>query len=122
MSYFLSFVLLQMLNMTKEKAPLLKAKRTASFLSSSPYLTSFRKVESSEKAQLESALAHMGSWDFDVNDLVAVSKNQVLLVTGMELFKRWGLDSKLEIKDTLIANFFSELEQGYVASNPYHNS
>ena len=96
-----------------------KARHTASFLASTPYLGNFSQI--AYKQELEGLLSEMGSWDFDVWDLVKTSKNQVILVCGMELFKRWNLDTQLKIKDTLICNFFAELEAGYL-QNPYHNN
>jgi hypothetical protein len=66
-------------------------------------------------------LQKMGDFNFDVWELVSITNNQPLLVTGMELFKRWELDTRLDMKDDMIAKFFSALEGGYL-SNPYHNS
>jgi len=51
-----------------------------------------------------------------------LSNNQPMLICGMELFKRWGLDSGLKISDLAISNFFRELEKGYNVDNPYHNN
>lgn len=92
-----------------------RSRQTASFLSSSPYLGA------GDKKELEELLSDMGSWDFDVWDVVKTSKNQVMLVCGMELLKRWNLDADLKIKDTAICAFFSEIEKGYL-NNPYHNN
>ena len=52
---------------------------------------------------------------------MALTNNQPLLVTGMELMKRWRLDVDLKLKDNQIADFFRELESGYL-NNPYHNN
>mmetsp|Transcript_14330 Transcript_14330/g.29485 ORF Transcript_14330/g.29485 Transcript_14330/m.29485 type:complete len:613 (-) Transcript_14330:64-1902(-) len=95
-------------------------KRTASFMASSPHL-SHLKLDASQKAKLERILHKMGDFNFDVFELIPITNNQPLLVTGMELFKRWELDSKLDLKDDLIAKFFSALDSGYLP-NPYHSS
>ena len=63
----------------------------------------------------------MGDFDFDVWDLVPLTGNQPLMVCGMELFKRWEIDTRLGIKDEMTLKFFMALEKGYMA-NPYHNS
>ncbi|GMH59968.1 hypothetical protein TrRE_jg3523 [Triparma retinervis] len=95
-------------------------KRTASFMASSPHL-SHLKIDDTRKAKMELVLEKMGDFNFDVWELVPITNNQPLLVTGMELFKRWELDTRLDLKDDLIAKFFSALEAGYLP-NPYHNS
>jgi hypothetical protein len=96
-------------------------KRTSSFIASSPHLTHL-KVSSAQKRELDVVLMKMSDFDFDVWDLVPITNNQPLMVTGMELFKRWELDTRLDIKDDLTLRFFQGLEKGYQKENPYHNS
>jgi len=77
-------------------------KRTASFMASSPHLSRL-KIDNEQKLKMEVVLKKMGDFNFDVWELVPLTNNQPLLVTGMELFKRWELDSRLKIKDDMIA-------------------
>ncbi len=110
------FLLAQLIGDKKKQ----KRKRTSSFIASSPHLTHL-KVSDQQKRQLDVVLMKMDDFEFDVWDLVPITNNQPLLITGLELFKRWELDTRLEIKDELTAKFFVALEKGYMA-NPYHNN
>ena len=95
-------------------------KRTSSFLMGDS--NHLRLIHTSaEKNELESILQGMGRWDFDVWSLVKITNDQPLLVTGMELIKRWHLDTELKLSDDIITSLFRELEKGYL-DNPYHNN
>ncbi|GMH49544.1 hypothetical protein TL16_g00545 [Triparma laevis f. inornata] len=109
-----------MMGKKKEDGTAKMHKRTASFIMDAAYLTHLSLTDKN-KSDLERCLDRMGDFNFDVWQLVSLTNNSPLLVTGMELFKRWELDERLNIKDELIARFFSSLEQGY-KKNPYHNS
>jgi hypothetical protein len=88
-----------------------KRNRTSSFIRDSPHLTHL-KITDETKRQLDTALTKMGDFDFDVWDLVPLTGNQPLMVCGMELFKRWDVDTKVNIKDDLTVAFFAKLEKG----------
>ena len=96
--------------------------RTVSFFVNSVHLTRL-KIDERTKIKLESVVKEMGDLgiDFDVFRLVPLTNNQPLLLCGMELFKRWNLDTSLNLKDEMMCRFFSALEAGY-HSNPYHSS
>ncbi|GMH56584.1 hypothetical protein TrST_g9054 [Triparma strigata] len=114
------FLLNQLMMGKKKDGPGKLHKRTASFIMDAAYLTHLSLTDKN-KTDLELCLDKMGDFNFDVWQLVSLTNNSPLLVTGMELFKRWQLDERLNIKDELIARFFSSLESGY-NKNPYHNS
>ena len=71
-------------------------------MASSAHLTHL-KLNERTKGLLEVILAKMGDFNFDVWQLVPLTNQQPLLVCGMELFKRWELDTRLNIKDDVSA-------------------
>lgn len=62
-------------------------------------------------------------WSFDCFTVNQISNNQVLKSVGYELFNRYGLMYKFKIPNTVLKNFLTQIELGYIKhKNPYHNN
>jgi hypothetical protein len=81
-----------------------------------------KNIAPEDLSKVASILADLGKWSFDVWDLVPLTNNNPLVVTGVELFKRWEIGSSLNLKATEVYNFFTALESAYVKENTYHNN
>lgn len=68
-------------------------------------------------------LKSIDNWSFDCFLVDQVSNRQVLKSIGYELFNRYGLMYKFKIPTTILKNFLTQIELGYVKhNNPYHNN
>ncbi|KAG2447016.1 hypothetical protein HYH02_008169 [Chlamydomonas schloesseri] len=72
--------------------------------------------------QIEVLLAGAHEWQFDTWALAEASGGHALSVMGFYLMQREGLVAAFRIPAVRLARLLRALEDGYPASNPYHNA
>ncbi|CAG0884837.1 unnamed protein product [Darwinula stevensoni] len=66
---------------------------------------------------------HLDEWNFDVFALHEASGGAPLKFLGYELLNRYGLLHKFKIPSSVLVNFLTHMESGYLKhGNPYHNN
>lgn len=71
---------------------------------------------------VQAALDRIDLYSFNVFDLSEVTGNEPLVLVGMKIMQRHGLPAKFRIDETKLRCFFERIQEGYIATNPYHNA
>jgi hypothetical protein len=61
------------------------------------------------------------SWEFDILEYNEAVHNQVIVTLTVNAIDQNHLDKRFNIPPTELHNFATKVQEGYVASNPYHN-
>ncbi|KNE60152.1 hypothetical protein AMAG_18478 [Allomyces macrogynus ATCC 38327] len=73
-------------------------------------------------AAIEACLDLLETPDFDVISLNEATGGHPVYFTGLRVFERHNLISKLNLDVRVLQNFLLSVEAGYLATNPYHNA
>ncbi|XP_065183418.1 3',5'-cyclic-AMP phosphodiesterase 4D-like isoform X2 [Sycon ciliatum] len=71
---------------------------------------------------LHSLMRDLDSFRFDIFKVAELTYDRPFVPVVMSLFKEWNLLRDLEISDSVMANYLTEIELKYCSKNPYHNS
>ncbi|KAJ3362262.1 High affinity cAMP-specific 3',5'-cyclic phosphodiesterase 7A [Allomyces javanicus] len=75
-----------------------------------------------QMAAIEACLDLLETPDFDVISLNEATRGHPVYFTGLRVFERHNLISKLNLDVRVLQNFLLSVEAGYLATNPYHNA
>ncbi|RLN85670.1 hypothetical protein BBJ28_00018155 [Nothophytophthora sp. Chile5] len=78
-------------------------------------------LDSASEFELQNLLQGASSWNFDIFRVHVVSEGHALCYLGHHLLHEAACQA-LSIESNLLVNFLLEIQRGYIASNPYHNS
>lgn len=78
-------------------------------------------LDSASEFELQNLLQGVNSWTFDVFRVHVVSGGNALCYVGHHLLRDAPCQA-LNIESNLLVSFLLEIQRGYVATNPYHNS
>ena len=78
-------------------------------------------VESKELEEINSVLAGVDEWDWDIWQLEEASKGRPLQTLGWHLLHKWGLVDSLKLEEDAVRNWLTFVENMY-QDNEYHNS
>lgn len=78
-------------------------------------------IEDKEQQTFRTLMNNMDEWDFDVFEMVKITKGHPLLLLGMALFTKYDLIAKFKIDAQKLRHFLGVIEDGYKPM-PYHNS
>mmetsp|Transcript_37070 Transcript_37070/g.71117 ORF Transcript_37070/g.71117 Transcript_37070/m.71117 type:complete len:435 (+) Transcript_37070:2870-4174(+) len=91
--------------------------------SSEPLEDEFRSVEDHNNPRLSNALKTIGvDYFYDVLELDEASKGRPLTCATVFLFQRMGLITEFNIDKIKLERYMTEIEQGYLGENAYHNA
>jgi len=81
----------------------------------------FRCVDAAEKDDIDCP-SKLDEFSFDIFELHRQTSNHSLVVVGYCVIKERGLIESLKLNQTKLLNYLKLIENGYVSTNPYHNS
>lgn len=67
-------------------------------------------------------MANVDEWNWDVFTFTDICNNKPLVIGGVFLMERYGFLDGLDIPRDKLAAFLNAIEEGYIASNPFHNA
>jgi len=74
-----------------------------------------------ENPAMTAALAKLHDWDFDPFEFHELTRQSGLVVGVYQLFCHYGLIDKFRLSKHRLLVFFRKIQDGYKATNPYHN-
>lgn len=80
------------------------------------------QLDTSIAKQVDVLLEKVEDWDFDIFQVAKLTNNRPLFFVAYALFQRHDLCRRFNIEDANLRRFLAVIEEGYEASNPYHNS
>lgn len=72
--------------------------------------------------KLNGLFLSLHTWDFDVFAADLVTEGNALSHIALYLFHHQELHEVLDVEMIIVSNFFTLVQQGYMAKNPYHNA
>ncbi|GLD95391.1 hypothetical protein PINS_up004035 [Pythium insidiosum] len=78
-------------------------------------------LDPASEVELQSVLATINTWTFDVFRVNALTGGHPLVQIGYHLLHDLA-GMVLQIEMTTLVSFLTEIQSGYVATNPYHNA
>lgn len=78
-------------------------------------------LDAASEFELQSLLRDVNKWSFDIFRVNVISGGNALCQVGYHLLHEIA-SSSLQIDQIVLVNFLLEIQRGYIATNPYHNS
>lgn len=75
-----------------------------------------------EEAELSNVLSQVNDWTFNCFKVEEITKGNALSNIGMYVFNTNGLRHSLKVDMGVLSRFFKHVQDGYIATNPYHNA
>eukprot|EP01116_Phalansterium_solitarium_P017504 TRINITY_DN4328_c0_g1_i1.p1 TRINITY_DN4328_c0_g1~~TRINITY_DN4328_c0_g1_i1.p1 ORF type:complete len:758 (+),score=285.67 TRINITY_DN4328_c0_g1_i1:3227-5500(+) len=79
-------------------------------------------LDSALAKQVDILLEKVDDWDFDIFQVAELTNNRPLFFVAYSLFQQHDLMRAFQIDDNNMRRFLAVIEEGYEASNPYHNA